>query len=173
MFSLSVTTTLEVSQQQVMDALASAGIPAADLVQVYADPNVSAVTSPSGLVYGFTYTAPIGKMNESVRRLNALSRALPDGLLYLNFSASAGISEAAADNARRRVIPQLIAEAGQKAEFLANAAGLKLGGVQAVSESGTLSFPSAVIPASRVPAISASSLRTTFSIFVQFSVSGN
>ena len=137
-FVLTVTTTLDLSQQQVMDALANAGIPAGDLAALGTAPDYSYPQLPptTGLAYGFTFTVPIARMKTTLQQLTALRRNPPEGFLSVAFSASAGASQAAIEQAHQRVIPQLIAEARKKAEFLASAAGLKLGGVQALSEGG-------------------------------------
>lgn len=94
----------------------------------------------------------------------------------MQYTAALNASQATVDAARQTLLPQLFADAQKKAQSIAAAAGLKLGGIKSVSESfysygsysswvGTSSFANGFSSGS-----SSSGTQYTFSAMIAFGV---
>ena len=118
------------------------------------------------LVYQFSLTTEFSKFRETSDKLAALRRSLvvaTPAMELQTMSIAISPSEASREQARRRVLPQLIADARQRGEELAQAAGLTLGRILGLSEASSA-------PVGYVGPYAPSSLRTTFSLAVRFAV---
>ena len=118
------------------------------------------------LVYQFSLTTEFSKFRETSDKLAALRRSLvvaTPAMELQTMSIAISPSEASREQARRRVLPQLIADARQRGEELAQAAGLTLGRILGLSEASS-------VPVGYVGPYAPSSLRTTFSLAVRFAV---
>jgi len=177
-FNVVATTTVDVLEQQVVEALQDTGITAQNLVslassQDYYVPVPPQPPRPSQLYYQFGVTVPFAKMRETIDKLEALRKKLPANFSDLQFTSQANASQKIVDDARRNLIPQLMAEARRKAEFLANAANVNLGNIQSVSDSSSL--PYAVVGALPRAAVSlvlggANGVQIAVNLLVKFGV---
>ncbi len=86
-------------------------------------------------VYQINFTVPAAKLNDAAKKLEALRLAPPPNLNGLQYAASVNAGAASLETARQTVLPQLLADAQKKAQFLAASAGLKLGTIKGVTES--------------------------------------
>lgn len=137
-FTVDLTTDPGTTVEQAAALLKDTGITAANLVRVN-----GALPSGGPLVmrvgYEFQATAPYAKVKDMLGKLENARNTLA-GRSTLDYSMSLTASEQAYQAARQRIMPELIAEVRQRAEFLANAGGLTLGLLESLSESG---YPSA------------------------------
>ena len=74
-------------------------------------------------------------MKETIDKLEKLRKSTDAGVDLSYVTSVIGPTEAAVADAREKALPGLIADARTKAQSIATAAQLKLGGIQAVSES--------------------------------------
>jgi uncharacterized protein YggE len=92
-------------------------------------------TNDSSLYYQIAFVVAPPAMKEYAKKLDGLRAALPAGITGLQYSAILVASTAAVETARQATFPLLIADARAKAQAIAAAAGLKLGGIQGIGES--------------------------------------
>lgn len=144
-FTVTVTTPTTASLNDVLAALPGTGIIAANLVSVGTSSIVSVLpptqTPPAPkLNWLFSVTVPFSAMKNEFSALAGLPGAVKqkntDFAASLAFSGATA-SQAALDNARTQILPDLINDARTKAKQLTDAAGLGLGGITALAESGT------------------------------------
>ena len=76
-------------------------------------------------------------MKETIDKLEKLRRSTDAGVDLSYVTSTIGPTEAAVAAAREKALPELIADARTRAQSIATAAQLKLGGIQAVSEQFT------------------------------------
>lgn len=118
------------------------------------------------LVYQFSLTTEFSRFRETNDKLAALRRSLvvsTPAMELQTLSIAISPTEASREQARQRLVPQLIADARQRGEELAQAAGLSLGRILGLSEASTA-------PIGYIGPYGPSSLRTTFSLSVRFAV---
>ena len=135
-FSVVATAALDTTQQQVTQIFRDAGVENLNVVAVAAGQNTSTYPPPgdSQFFYQIAFSVAPPAMKDFAKRLDGMRASLPAGLTGLQYTAVQAVSPAALDAARQTALPQLLADARAKAQSLANAAGLKLGAVQGVSD---------------------------------------
>jgi hypothetical protein len=136
-FTLAVAATLDSTQQQVKQVLANAGLPNPTVVATGLGQDSNAYTSGTvQALYSATITIAAGSAIDTAKRLEELRAHLPAPLQGLQYSVAFNTSQAKVDAMRSMVLPQLMDESRKLAQSLAAAAGLKLGAVRSVSDSG-------------------------------------
>jgi len=135
-FTVVVATALDVTAEQVLQVLQATGlqnlaITGTGLGQTYSYPQ-----SPDAQAfYQFSLTVPAASLKDAAKKLEAVRGALPAMLQSLQYSANVNAGAAAVEAARQTVLPQLLADAQKKAQFLAASANLKLGAIKGINES--------------------------------------
>jgi hypothetical protein len=177
-FTAVVTTSLNTTQDQVVQFFQNAGVQNLSVTGAAAGAN-NAVYPPadgSSLFYQIAFTVAPPAMKEYAKKLDGMRAALPAGITGLQYSAILVASTAAVETARQATFPLLIADARAKAQAIAAAAGLKLGGIQGIGESSYgLGVPAAAFVSSPFFGSSnTSSGGTQFTFFasVTFTASG-
>lgn len=127
---------LDVTADQVLQLLQTAGlqnlsVAGTGLGQTYSYPEPSAVQ----VVYQINFTVSAAALKDAGKKLEALRLAPPQPLTGLQYTAIVNTGAATIESSRQTVLPQLLAEAQKKAQFLATSAGVKLGAIKGVSES--------------------------------------
>jgi uncharacterized protein YggE len=135
-FTVLAATALDVTAGQVLEILQTAGlqnlsVSGTGLGQTYSYPDPSAAQT----VYQINFTVPAANLKDAAKKLEALRLAPPPNLNGLQYAASVNAGAASLETARQTVLPQLLADAQKKAQFLAASAGLKLGTIKGVTES--------------------------------------
>src|ERR1039457_678590 len=130
---------LDTTQQQIAQVFVDAGITGltnsgTSLSQNY-DYSTNPYTVQTLVVYQFTFSVPAAGLNDAAKIMEARRTKPPDLLKTFQYSAALNASQATVDAMRLTLLPQLFADARNRAQTLAGAAGLKLGAVKAVSES--------------------------------------
>jgi hypothetical protein len=148
-FTITVAGTLDSTQQQVKQALQSAGLPNPTVVATGLGQDNS--TYPPGaaqVLYSATVAIPAGSAIDTAKSLEALRNHLPDPLRSLQYSVAFNPSQAAVDAMRQVILPQLLDDSRKLAQSLAAAAGVKLGAIRSISDSagvvGGIGVPTAV-----------------------------
>src|SRR5689334_8111011 len=136
-FLVVATTGLDASQSDVLQVFRKAGIQNVAIVAVAAGPNTIQYPVPaaSQVYYGISFTTAPDALKEFVKRLDSMKAEPPEPITTLQSSAVLSASPAAVEAAHQSVLPSLLNEARSKAQALAQAAGLKLGAIQGLSES--------------------------------------
>lgn len=126
--SAPVTTTIEQAVRMLQDFgvkeenLVSAAT--ATLSPVAALPGMGATPS---LSFQFRFTQPAARFSETLNRLDAFSRRLPEGATAFDYRGTLGASRSAADRALAPLIPGLFERVRNNAATLARAAGVDAG----------------------------------------------
>ena len=145
-FTVTVNTPVSASPNDVIAALQGSGIGIANLVSV-GPSNVLRIgdfTPPvpfmATLDWNFSVTVPFTTMKTAFAALAAVANSVKqnnkDFTGRFAFSG-AGVSQAALDAARQTVLPDLIADAKNRAKQITDAAGLGLGAILSISELST------------------------------------
>jgi hypothetical protein len=155
-----VSTTLDTTQDQVTQIFHDAGIQNLTVTGVAAGFNGATIYDPSTgvsqpigasqLFYQIAFTTAPAALAGYTKKLDAMRASLPSALASLQYNAALNASQAAVDAAHQTALPQLLQDARTKAQALATATGLKLGGITGVTEAnygamGGISIPYAVI----------------------------
>lgn len=159
-FVLTVSADYTVTLDQILAAL-DMGLTAQDLVSISSypiGPYPAVPSSISRINYAFRLGVPIPKVKDTIDKLEKLRKSLDTGMDLTYSTITAGPTASALQDAHNKALPDLIADARKQAQALADAAQLKLGAIQAVSEGYT--YPSGTI--TPVPA------NMTFSVIVRF-----
>jgi hypothetical protein len=135
-FTVLVSGALDLTADQALEVLQTAGlqnlsVTGTGLGQTYSYPEPAAVV----VVYQINFTVAAGAMKDAAKKLETLRLAPPQPLSGLQYNATVNTSAATIESSRQTVLPQLLAEAQKKAQFLATSAGVKLGAIKGVSES--------------------------------------
>jgi uncharacterized protein YggE len=140
-FGAVVAASLDTTQQQVAQLFRDLGVSNPVVINVAAGVNSYSCCYPnpdepvrSQFFYQISFTTPPDAVKELAKKLDAFRAALPEGVPMMQYAATFSASSAAVENARRTLLPQLIAEACAKAQSLAETAGVKLGAVVGLSE---------------------------------------
>ena len=172
LFGVTVQSGFNSSLDEVVAALQGSGITAANFSGVSMAPLVFAgnpiptqppVTITQMLQWTFGLPAPLAKIKDTIATLTALQKSVAQLNSGLTLSFNVQGTQASAQSQQMHVCPtsDLLADARAQAQKLADAAGLSLGTVLAMS-SGS-STPNSIVP---VPVISvASFVSSTFSTF--------
>ena len=136
-FTIVAAGSLDSTPQQVKEALQNAGLPNPTVVAIGLGQDSSRYPPGAAQVfYSATVTIAAGSAIDTANRLEALRTHLPAPLQNLQYSVAFNASQAKVDAMRQTVLPQLMDESRKLAQSLASAAGVKLGAVRAVSDSG-------------------------------------
>jgi hypothetical protein len=177
-FVVAVSTALDTTQDQVVQAFHDAGVQNLTVTGVAAGPN-NATYPPSGislLYYQITFTTAPAALTSYAKKMDAMGGKLPGGLSSLQYSAALNASQVAVDAAHQTTLALLLQDARTKAQAIATAAGLKLGGIAGVSESnsavGYLASPqfvniSATFSSSNIPSNTAATFYATVKFAAQ------
>jgi uncharacterized protein YggE len=171
---------LDTTQQQIAQIFLDAGISGLSLSgtslgQSY-DYSTNPASSQTQVLYQFTFSVPAAGLKDAAKIMEALRTKPPTQLKNFQYSAALNASQSTVDAMRQTLLPQLLADAQKKAQTLAAAAGLKLGGVRGVSESyyaSGYSYASWISSSQNVSGSSSaggSGTQYTFSANVTFSV---
>jgi uncharacterized protein YggE len=137
-FSVSVTTTLDTTQDQVTQAFHDAGIPNLTVTGLATGSNpFQSTRGPimSVLFYQVAITTTPAALTSYTKKLDVMNATLPSGILSLQYGAALNASQTVMDAAHQAVLPQLLQDARTKAQALATVAGLKLGAITGVTDS--------------------------------------
>jgi len=138
-FSVVAGTSLDTTQQQVTQVFYNAGITRLTLsgttIGQVSDYSMNPPTVQTQMLYQFTFSVPAAGLKDAAKKMEALRTNPPDPLNSLQYTAALNASQATVDAMGQTVIPQLFADAQKKAQVLAAAAGLTLGGIKGVSQS--------------------------------------
>ena len=99
------------------------------------DYSTNPASSQTQVLYQFTFSVPAAGLKDAAKIMEALRTKPPALLKNFQYSAALNASQSTVDAMRQTLLPQLLADAQKKAQSLAAAAGLKLGGVKGVSDS--------------------------------------
>jgi hypothetical protein len=88
------------------------------------------------MLYSATATIAAGSAIDTANRLEALRSHLTAPLQNLQYSVAFNASQAKVDEMRQTLLPQLMDESRKLAQSLATAAGVKLGAIRSISDSG-------------------------------------
>jgi hypothetical protein len=151
--SLGVYAVRELGLEDVLKALAGVAVSERNLIGV-SESRFIGVCIPSGnncsptKSWNFAFTTPLTKLNETMRALASIDAARQPGIsIYYSFSSDA--AAAATDCA----YPTLISQAQRQAQNIAAAAGVRVGGIVAMSDgtggsqAGGFAVPTAVFRA--------------------------
>ncbi|MCU1236262.1 MAG: hypothetical protein JWP63_4229 [Candidatus Solibacter sp.] len=125
--AISVTAALDATQQQVKQALQSAGLPNPTVV-------ATGLGDAAQILFSAAVAIPAGSAIETAKNLEALRTHLPDPLKSLQYAVAFNPSQTAIDALRQLLLPQLLDESRKQAQSLAAAAGIKLGPIRAISD---------------------------------------
>jgi uncharacterized protein YggE len=138
-FSIVAAASLDTTQQQIAQIFLDAGITGLSLSgtsigQNYDYSSISAINQTQ-VLYQFTFSVPAAGLKDAAKIMETVRLKPPALLKSFQYSAALNASQATIDAMRQTLLPQLLADAQKKAQNLAAAAGLKLGGVKGVSDS--------------------------------------
>ncbi len=132
-FTVNIAGDFKTTVDQAVAAVRDLGLTADDLVGIQ--------TIPSGprpdqmrLTYQFRLVVPLARMGETLAALDKLRRTIDTNLELQYYTAMLTAGGDAVDAARQRVLPEMLQDARRKAQTLADAAQMKLGGVLALGE---------------------------------------
>jgi hypothetical protein len=136
-FGVSVVAPTAVTEEQVLQTLDGTGITAGDLVGIgsASDYNYSGQPAAVRLVHQYGFTVPYSKMKETTDKLEAIRTAAAANNQDVAYSLFVNASQSAVDAARQRIIPELIAEARKRAEYLGGLANMRIGPILSISDS--------------------------------------
>ena len=138
-FSIVAGAGLDTTQQQIAQIFLDAGISGLSLSGTALSQNYDYSTNPptiqTQVLYQFTFSVPAAGLKDAAKIMETLRTKPPALLKTFQYSAALNVSQATVDAMRQAMLPLLLAEAQKKAQTLAAAAGLKLGGVKGVSDS--------------------------------------
>jgi uncharacterized protein YggE len=138
-FSIAAGAGLGATQQQVAQIFLDAGISSLSNSGTALSQNTDYSTNPPTtqtlVLYQFAFSVPAAGLKDAAKIMETLRNKPPDLLKSFQYAAALNASQATVDAMHQTLLPQLFADAQKKAQTLAAAAGLKLGGVKGVSES--------------------------------------
>jgi uncharacterized protein YggE len=138
-FAIVAGASLDTTQQQIAQIFLDAGITGLSLSGTALTQNYDYSTNPPNtqtlVLYQFTFSVPAAGLKGAAKIMETVRTSPPALIKSMQYSASLNASQATVDAMRQTLLPQLFADAQKKAQTLAAAAGLKLGGVKGVSES--------------------------------------
>jgi hypothetical protein len=183
LFTVALATGLDATQDQALQPLRDAGTPTLTILtnsvgQSQNNTYPPSTTPPESIIYYLvSFTVPSANLKDLAKKLDAIRNKLPAVLRDLQYNAALNASQALVDTTRRNLLPQMLLDAKVKAAALAEAASLKLGAIQGVTESsygsGYISSPffgySAVLSATNYSA-SGSGTQYSFTVAVKFGV---
>lgn len=169
-FVVDVTSAAGTTVDQAVAWLSGTGITATNLVGAGSTQDyLSSLTPVMRMQHEFQMTVPYPKISDMTEKLRTATRSVTAAGGNLAYGLTLTASDDALQLARQRVLPDLITEVKRRADTLAQASGLMVGTIQAISDN---SYVSGVISASRIYGSSTTSagLQATFSVSAKFSV---
>ena len=137
-FSIVAAAGLGTTQEQIAQIFLDAGITGLSNSGTALGQNYDYSTNPPTIqtlvLYQFAFSVPAAGLKDAAKIMETLRTKPPDLLKGFQYSAALNASQSTVDAMRQTLLPQLFADAQKKAQTLAAAAGLKLGGVKGVSE---------------------------------------
>lgn len=130
-------------------------------------------TPAQRMVHEFQITLPYIRLKDMNDKLTTAAKAVAAAGGALDQSMYLTASDQVLQDARQKVMPDLVAEVRRRAEFLASASGLNLGALQSLSDG---SYASVVVPVFRSTATlgfssgSGSGLQATIAVSAKFGV---
>jgi hypothetical protein len=126
--------------EEVVAVVQPLGITASDLVSVTTFPYggpfpYTGPPDPSKVNYLFRLAAPAAKTKETIDRISRLRRDLDASFDLQQQMVGIGPAAGEVEQARKRMLPELLMEARRRAEELASAANVKVGSVQGMFDS--------------------------------------
>jgi uncharacterized protein YggE len=175
-FNITVVTDINSTLEQAVAAVQDAGVTSKHLLGIASSEEYygpQPLSRTPRLAYGFTITLPSSKLKETTDKLEAARRRIAaDSGGDVVFTLYVNATEKAVQEARQRLVTELLAEAKTNAQFLANAAGLTLGNLLNVSENA---YPASGVPGPYYGSISfntavpsAVPIRVTYSVYVRY-----
>ncbi len=171
-FSVSVQSGVNTSLDDVIAALKGSGITAANFVGVSTADGLQFILSPGpvtppvarGMQWIFALPAPLAKIKDTVATLSALQKTIAqqNNGLILSFAVQGTQVSPQSQQSNACPIPDLLADARAQAQRLADAAGLSLGVVLAMSSATSLPAGGQVSVPALVPGISFSTVSSPF-----------
>jgi len=138
-FSVVIGASPDATQQQATQILLDAGISSLSLsgatLGQSIDYGTNRPTAQTQVLFQFTFSVPAAGLKDAAGKMEALRASPPDLVKSLQYTAVLNASPSTVDAMRQTLLPQLFADAQKKAQTLAAASGLKLGGIEGVSES--------------------------------------
>lgn len=137
-FTVDVTLAAGTTVDQVVAVLKDTGITAANLVGAATTQDNVTFTPPAPvlrMLYEFQITVPYTRVKDITDKLTNAAKAATAAGGSLSQSMYLTASDQALQDARQKVMPDLIAEVRRRAEFLAGTSGLNLGALQSLSDS--------------------------------------
>ena len=139
-FTITIAATLDSTQQQVKQALQSAGLPNPTVVATgLGQATTEWFAGPAQVLYSATATIAAGSATDTAKLLETLRAHLPDPLQSLQYSVAFNPSQATVDAMRQTVLPQMLDESRKLAQSLAAASGVTLGAIRSIGDSAGVS----------------------------------
>jgi len=137
-FLINLNVDFSVTLDQVL-SIVDFGLTTNDIVSIssYAVPAPYAPSSAPRITYTFRLSVPMSRTKDTVDKLEKLRKTTDTGIDLTYSTTAIGPTQAAVDAVREKVLSDLVADARKRAESIAAATGLKLGGIQAVNETYT------------------------------------
>ncbi len=175
-FAMSVRSGLDSNLTAIVSALTAAGIQQGDFAGVYDFSTFTNITfrdpgEVRELNWQFSYSVPFSKLNETLNSLaaSAIKVSSANPRLTMSFSLSGStVSDASIAEARRKLLPGLMDDARKQAGLLADAGGLAVGQVLAITDGGSYAYSSSVIPVFSVGVVASPNYAASQSITVKF-----
>jgi hypothetical protein len=146
LFEVDVNSGLDASLDTVVAALAGSGITGSNLSSVYAQtPDLGSragIFQPLRLDWTFTLSAPLSKLKDTIASLTALQQTIAQKNAGLSMTFGVTGTQASPQQCST---PDLIADARAQAQKLANAAGVNVGPILAVSELASTATPTSAV----------------------------
>ena len=135
-FMINVSADVAIPIDQVLAAV-DFGLTTNDLTNIGSYPigPVYGPPDPSRITYTFRLAVAVAQMKDTLAKLDNLRKTSPTGIDLSYSTAGFGPSQTAVLAARDKALPDLMTDARNRAQSIANAAGLKLGAIQAVNDS--------------------------------------
>jgi Protein of unknown function (DUF541) len=136
-FLINVSADITVPIDQVLAAV-DFGLTMSDIVSIGAYPMYPPYgggVSPSQVNYGLRLNVAISQIKDTIDKLEKLRKGTPSGIDLSYSTSGIGPNQAAMDAAHEKALPDLMADARKRAQSIASAAQLKVGGIQGVNES--------------------------------------
>jgi uncharacterized protein YggE len=137
-FSVSITSGVDATREDALAAASGAGLTAANFTGV----SYFSSRDPLPVTWSFSTTAPLANLKSTIGLLTAVQNSLAkDKKFALSFLVS---GSEVSPQAQGCAIADLVADARTQAAKLASAAGMSLGGVQAMSGGTTGAAPTSI-----------------------------
>lgn len=170
-FSMAVMTDPDVSLDQVLGAIQGLEVSAQNLTSVTLQ-QYGPSAAQTRLAYAFDLSVAFSKFKETKDKVAAVRRAMAESTPPMElqvYGMAVSPSETSRDQARQGLLAPLFGDARTRADQLAKAAGITLGGIVGVTEAwaNASAYPSYIPMAGPV---GPTTLKTAFSLTIRFAV---